>query len=65
MSWRGFAIAGLVTLGQPGAARAASPADNYNQMTGIGTTDSAVTVKWSQGLLNAQNQPITRRHHRT
>ena len=55
----GFAVACVAIAGQPGAARAASPADNYNQMTGIGTTDSAVTVKWTQGLLNAQNQPIT------
>ena len=55
----GVALAALVAIGQPGAARAASPTDNYDQMTGVGTTDSAVTVKWSQGLLNAQNQPIT------
>jgi hypothetical protein len=53
------ALAALVAISPPGAARAASGGDNYNQMTGIGTTASAVTVKWTQGLLNAQNQPIT------
>ena len=53
------ALAALVAIGPPGAAQAASGSDNYNQMTGIGTTASAITVNWTQGLLNAQNQPIT------
>ena len=54
-----LALAGLATLGLPGAARGASPSDSYNQMTGVGTAASSLTVKWTQGLLNAQNQPIT------
>lgn len=54
-----LALGGLVTLGSPGAARAATTGDNYNQMTGFGTTASSVTVPWTAGLLNAQNQPIT------
>ena len=54
-----LALAGLATLGLPGAARGASPSDSYNQMTGVGTTASAVTVPWTAGLLNAENQPIT------
>jgi hypothetical protein len=54
-----LALGALVTLGSPGTARAASSADNYNQMTGFGTTASAVTVPWTSGLRNAQNQPIT------
>jgi hypothetical protein len=52
-------MAGLVTIGPPGAARAASSGDSYNQMTGVGTTASALTVKWTQGLLDSNNQPIT------
>ena len=48
-----LALAGLATLGLPGAARGASPSDSYNQMTGVGTAASSLTVKWTQGLLNA------------
>ena len=51
-----LALAGLVTIR---SAQAATPTDSYNQMTGIGTTASAITVKWTQGLLNSDNQPIT------
>ena len=54
-----LALAGIVTISPSGAASAASSTDNYNQMTGIGTTASAVTVKWTQGLLDSNNQPIT------
>jgi hypothetical protein len=53
------ALAALMAMGPPGTAARAASGDNYNQMTGIGTTASAITVKWTQGLLNAQNQPIT------
>jgi hypothetical protein len=53
-----IALAALVATGPPGTARAAS-GDNYNQMTGVGTTASTLTVPWTQGLLNSQNQPIT------
>ena len=54
-----LALVGLATLGLPGAARGASPTDSYNQMTGEGTAASSLTVNWTQGLLNAQNQAIT------
>jgi hypothetical protein len=54
-----LALAALAVVGPPGVARAAGPGDSYNQMTGAGTTSSAVTVRWTQGLLNAGNQPIT------
>lgn len=51
------ALATLVAIGPPGAASAAT--NSYNQITGIGSTDSAVTVKWDQGLLDSSNQPLT------
>jgi hypothetical protein len=54
------ALATLVVIGPPGPASPARAATNsYNQITGVGTTDSAVTVQWKQGLLNSSNQPIT------
>jgi hypothetical protein len=53
-----LSLAALVAIG-PAPARAASPTDSYNQMTGVGATSSAITVPWTAGLLNAQNQPIT------
>src|SRR5215472_12409854 len=53
-----LALAALAALGPPGMARAASSGDSYNQMTGVGTTSSALTVNWAEGLRNAQNQPI-------
>ena len=54
-----IALAALVAISPPGSARAASSSDSYNQMTGIGETASGITVNWTQGLLNAQNQRIT------
>jgi hypothetical protein len=55
-----LALIGLVVItGAPGSPRLALRADSYNQMTGIGSTASAVTVNWTSGLLNAENQPIT------
>jgi hypothetical protein len=54
-----LALASLIAIGPPTSARAATPADGYNQMTGSGNTASALTVKWTSGLLNAENQPIT------
>jgi hypothetical protein len=50
------ALATLVALGPPGYARAAS--NSYDQITGVGVTDSAVTVPWTQGLLDNTNTPI-------
>jgi hypothetical protein len=65
-AWRGsaltatFALIGLLVIsGMPGNARLALRADAYNQLTGIGSTASAITVPWTAGLLNAQNQPVT------
>ena len=55
-----LALVGLVVIGgAPGAARLALRADVYDQMTGIGSTSSAVTVSWTSGLLDSSNQPIT------
>jgi hypothetical protein len=53
-----LALVALMAIG-PAPARADAPTDSYNQMTGGGSTSSALTVKWADGLLNAQNQPIT------
>ena len=51
------ALSALVALGPPGDARAAT--NSYDQITGIGQTDSAITVPWAQGLLDNGNSPIT------
>lgn len=51
------ALGALIAIGPPGAASAAG-GPGYDQITGAGVTDSAVTVPWTQGLLNASNQPI-------
>jgi hypothetical protein len=51
------AVAALATLVVIGPARAST--NSYDQITGVGATDSAVTVPWTQGLLNSSNQPIT------
>ncbi len=50
-------LAALVGVGLPGSAQAGSP--GYNQITGAGQTASAVTVKWTQGLLDSSNQPLS------
>jgi hypothetical protein len=53
------ALAALLVIGPPGEARAATPTGNsYDQITGAGLTDSAVTVSWAQGLLDNTNTPI-------
>jgi hypothetical protein len=49
---------GLILLGAPGQARAAA-STGYDQISGVGSTASAVTVPWTQGLLDSSNQPIT------
>jgi hypothetical protein len=55
-----LALIGLVVIGgAPGSGGLALRADVYNQMTGIGSTASAVTVNWTSGLLDSTNQPIT------
>jgi hypothetical protein len=55
-----IALVGLVVVaGVPGTPGLALRANNYNQMTGIGSTDSAITVNWTTGLLNSSNHPIT------
>ena len=50
-------VASLAALSLPGAARAAT--NNYDQMTGVGSTASAVTVDWTKGLLDNTNTAIT------
>jgi hypothetical protein len=70
LRWGGTLLAAgaLVALGvitPPGTARASNPTaadgggSGYDQLTGIGSTSSAVTVNWPTGLLNASNTPIT------
>ena len=56
----GAALAALVAIGPPGKALAATgTGSGYNQITGAGSTDSALTVPWTQGLLDNTNKPIT------
>ena len=50
------AVALATLVGLPGVARAAGP--GYDQMSGIGPTASAITVPWTQGLLDNNNQSI-------
>jgi hypothetical protein len=51
-----FALAALVATGP---ASGATSGTDYNQMTGVGSTASAVTVNWTAGLLNSSNKAIT------
>jgi hypothetical protein len=54
------ALAALVAIGPPGNALAATgTGTGYNQITGAGQTNSALTVPWTQGLLDNTNKPIT------
>jgi hypothetical protein len=53
------ALTALLAIGPPGDARAATATGTgFDQITGAGSTSSAVTVKWTQGLLDDNNQPI-------
>ncbi len=59
--WGGTLVAvaaSLAALSLPGPARA-DTSTGYDQMTGIGPTASAISVSWTQGLLDSSNQPIT------
>jgi hypothetical protein len=59
--WTGTLVAvaaSLAALSLPGAARA-DTSTGYDQMTGVGSTASAVTVNWTSGLLDNTNTPIT------
>ncbi len=53
------ALAALAAIGPPGNAAKAATGTGYNQITGAGTTSSAVTVTWKQGLLDSSNKSIT------
>jgi len=55
----GLAALGVVGPSGPARASAAAAPSAYNQMTGAGETSSAITVPWTQGLLNSSNQPLT------
>jgi hypothetical protein len=60
--WAGALIAvaaSLAALSLPGTARADTGTNDYDQMTGIGATASAVTVPWTQGLLDNTNTAIS------
>jgi hypothetical protein len=48
--------ASLAALSLPGTARADTP--GYDQMTGVGPTASALTVNWTQGLLDNTNTAL-------
>jgi hypothetical protein len=51
------AFSALIIVGPPGHAQAAT--NSYDQITGSGSTDSSVSVPWTQGLLDSSNKPIT------
>jgi hypothetical protein len=54
------ALTALIAIGPPGYAQAATgTGTGYNQITGAGPTNSALTVPWTQGLLDNTNKPIT------
>jgi hypothetical protein len=53
------ALATLIAIGPPSAGTARAASNSYDQITGIGSTDSAITVNWDQGLLDSSNQPLT------
>jgi hypothetical protein len=63
LRWGGtlLAAAGLIALGlvDSGQATAHAASGGYDQMNGTGSTSSAVTVPWTQGLLGSNNQPVT------
>jgi hypothetical protein len=50
--------ASLAALSLPAPARADTTTPGYDQMTGVGPTASAITVPWTQGLLDNTNTPI-------
>ncbi len=53
------ALTALLAIGPPGDARAATGSGpGFDQITGAGSTSSAVSVSWKQGLLDNTNQPI-------
>jgi hypothetical protein len=53
------ALAALIAIGPPGSARAATgTGTGYDQITGAGSTNSAISVPWTQGLLDNTNKPI-------
>jgi hypothetical protein len=52
------AAASLAAFCLPGTARA-DTTTGYDQMTGVGSTASAITVPWTQGLLDNTNTPLT------
>jgi hypothetical protein len=61
--WGGALVAvaaSLAALSLPGTARAATGSGTgYDQMTGVGSTSSAITVPWTQGLLDDTNTAIS------
>jgi hypothetical protein len=54
------ALAALAVIGPPASPRAAAATgSSFDQITGAGSSSSAVTATWKQGLLDTSNQPIT------
>jgi hypothetical protein len=54
-----LALAALVTISPPSGTAQAASGNSYNQITGEGLTASALTVDWTSGLLNSDNQSIS------
>jgi hypothetical protein len=52
------ALAALLAVGPPGSPARAASGNSYDQLTGVGSTESAITVPWTQGILDSTNQPI-------
>jgi hypothetical protein len=53
------ALAALIAIGPPGNAQAATGGGTgYDQITGAGSTNSALTASWTNGLLDNANKPI-------
>jgi hypothetical protein len=50
------ALTALLAIGPPASAATGS---GFDQITGAGSTDSAITVQWTQGVLDSSNQPIS------
>jgi hypothetical protein len=54
------ALTALIAIGPPSNAQAATgTGTGFNQITGAGLTNSALTVPWTQGLLDNTNKPIS------
>ncbi|MBO0823386.1 MAG: hypothetical protein J2P27_05945 [Actinobacteria bacterium] len=53
------ALGALIAIGPPVPAARAASGSEFDQISGSGSTDSAVTTTWQDGLLDNTNKPIT------